>query len=294
MRVLVFGADGFIGSNVCAELDKNHEVFRAIGNSGKTGQNIEKVDLTDTSSIYKVISEFKPQAIINCAGIVGSGSNVDLNITFTKNIIEQASLAGGVEKVVISGSAGEYGRVNPNDNPVNENLTLKADAGYGLSKVLEERTAIELRDKTNIDVIVLRIFNPIGLNMANRFLLTNLMAQIEEVKAGTKQVIELSRLDAKRDYVAVYDIATAFKSVIENKLNYFIYNVGSGISTTNGELLQLLIKNSKVDTSLFSVKETSEIPEPIVANMADISRITKDTGWKLTVKIEDLIKEIYL
>jgi nucleoside-diphosphate-sugar epimerase len=292
VRVLVFGADGFIGRNVCVELEHYHSVFKAI-NGGIENKQTVIVDLTKPIDVFNAISKVKPQAIVNCAGIVSAGMDVGLNQVFSKNIIEQAALVGGVERIIVSGSAGEYGFVGADDNPVNEELALRADSGYGLSKLLEEKTALEAAKKNKINVIILRIFNPIGLNMANRFLLTNLMGQIEEIKSGQRNQIELSRLDSKRDYIAVTDIASAFGAILNNKLSYNIYNVGSGVSTTNGELLNMVIESSGLDPKSIIIKETSTSPEPLVANMADTTRISTDTGWAPKVKVADLVREIY-
>lgn len=290
MKILVFGADGFIGRNVCDELEKAHEIIRVVREVSLDAKAVA-ADLLVPNDIKYVINKYRPEVVINCAGVVGGGADVEQNVQFTKNILEQASAVGGVKKVIISGSAGEYGKVDPKNIPVNEEVPLNADFGYGLSKVKEEQLALELGEEHGINVIVFRIFNPIGENMANKFLLTNLLQQINEFKSGRGSEVRLSRLDAKRDYISVRDIARAFKVIAEGKPRHHVYNVGSGSSITNGELLELIIQSSKLK-SRPEIIETSELPEPLVAVQADIGRISGEFGWHPSDRIDNLIKEI--
>lgn len=290
MRILVFGADGFIGSNVCDELEKTHEVTRVVRDAFLDAKTAA-ADLLVPNDIRAILEKYRPEVVVNCAGVVGGGADVEQNVQFTKNILEQASAIGGVKKVMISGSAGEYGRVDPKNIPVSEGAPLKADSGYSLSKLKEEQYALEFGKKNGINVIVFRIFNPIGKDMANKFLLTNLLQQINECKSGKSNQIKLSRLDAKRDYISVKDIAVAYRMVIEGKPKHHVYNVGSGSSIANGELLELIIQSSKLSPRP-EIIETSESPEPLVAVQANIKRISDEFGWHPSDNVDNLIGEI--
>jgi GDP-4-dehydro-6-deoxy-D-mannose reductase len=291
MKVLVFGSDGFIGRNVCLALEDNHEVVKAVQYAADRDGNRVQVDLIDQTSISDALNKVKPEVIVNCAGIVGTGNDTDLNIQFTKNILEQVAQTSGIKEVIICGSAGEYGLVSPENIPVSEGAPLNANSGYGLSKLNEEHFAIDYGEKHNIKVVVLRIFNPIGREMADKFLLMKLMAQVHELKAGKRDSVELTRLDSKRDYISIKDVASAFKAVVDGNPKNSVYNVGSGTSTTNGELLELILKNSKLDNEP-QIKETSNEVEPLVAIQADITRISDEFGWRPVHPIGEVIREI--
>ncbi|HUC96069.1 MAG TPA: NAD(P)-dependent oxidoreductase [Candidatus Saccharimonadales bacterium] len=291
MKVLVFGADGFIGRNVCLALGKEHEVIKAVQYAASSDKNTIQADLLNQDSIRYALKKVKPETIVNCAGIVGTGGNMDLNVQFTKNILEQAAQTDVVKKVIICGSAGEYGQVSPENIPVSEDAPLNANSGYGLSKLNEERFAIDYGQKHNIQVVVLRIFNPIGKEMAEKFLLMKLLSQVKDFNAGERDSIELTRLDSKRDYVSIKDVASAFKSIVGGNPRNGVYNVGSGTSTTNGELLELILKNSKLDNKP-QIKETSNEAEPLVAIQADITRISNEFGWRPVHPIDEVIREI--
>lgn len=290
MKILLFGASGFIGKAIRKNLSSDHEVIAAV-RSLSPADNEETVDLLDKNNVADVINRIQPDAIINSAGIVDPGADTMQNVEFTRNILE-AVLASDVQikRIIISGSAGEYGRIQDGELPVDELTPLRADAGYGLAKKQEEQTALEFRDK-GLPVVVARIFNPIGVGMAEKFLVSRIKKQIDEYIAGDRKTLEISRKDSERDYIAVEDIATAVRALIEGNPTHGVYNIGSGVSMSNGELLQLMVSSSKIEDDP-EIVETSAEPEPLVASQADIARIQQEFHWEPHYRIADIVEEI--
>ncbi len=292
MKVLILGAEGFVGRHVKQQLLANHKIISAIRDENASG-NDYFVDLESKESIVDSLIKTHPEVIINCAGIVENSERARLNVVFSTNLMEAVHQSGikKPEKIIISGSAAEYGVVSPGNIPVNENVSLNANAGYGLSKVQEETTCLRLGDKYGLKVVVARIFNPIGAGMHSRFLIPKIIEQIREIEQGTRLAIEVNRLDSRRDYVSVKDIGLAIKTLVENNPKESVYNIGSGKSTSNGELVKLLIDFSKLKDKP-PVTESSKQEEPLVAIEADISRIKDEFGWIPSYTIEDTLKEI--
>ncbi len=289
MKVLVLGADGFIGQNVARVLEVSHQVYRATRNP-QTDNNTY-IDLLKPETISAALELVKPDAIIQCAGIVDNSDAADQNVTFTNNLLEQIIASGQRPNIIISGSAGEFGNVAPEDIPVKETAPLNASSMYALAKKKEIELALKIRNSHSLAITIARIFNPIGIGMGEKFLISRILLQLSEIQSGKRASIEVNRLDAKRDYVDVRDIGTAIKYLIENDPQHDVYNIGSGISTTNGDLVDLIIKNSNLEFSP-NIVETSEQPEQLVAIQADISRIQHEFGWSPSVTLEDTVKEI--
>ncbi len=291
MRVLIIGANGFIGSNVASLLSESHEVYRA-GRFERPTKDQFNLDLLDYDNILHLLTKLQPEAIINCAGIVENSDRAKLNVQFTKNllyaVIESKLM---VKRIIISGSAAEYGYVDKKNIPVNENTPLNANTGYGLSKKMEELAAIEISNKNSLPATIARIFNPIGAGMHMRFLIPSLMNQINDIKEGKRNDIEVSRLDALRDYINVKDIASAFQVLVENEPKYSTYNIGSGVSTSNWQLIEILVKEFDLNTEP-ELKETSTEQEKLVAVQADIARISNEFKWKPVFTVDETIKEI--
>jgi nucleoside-diphosphate-sugar epimerase len=290
MKVLLLGADGFIGSKVRQVLAADHEVHGS-SRDGR-GDNTVKIDLLNRHTIAEALKEIRPEVIINCAGVVEDSKEAEKNFLFTSNLLV-AALASSLsfKSIFISGSAAEYGVVDKSSIPVTEDVPLNANSGYGLSKLKESTKALEYRYKHNLPVIVGRIFNPIGAGMHPKFIIPGIMRQIDEIQGGKKDVIEVSRLDSKRDYIAVSDIAEAIKVLIEAKPKHSVYNIGSGKTTSNKELIDLVLENSNLSEEPKLV-ETSDQPEPLIAIQADITRITNEFDWRPTSTIEQTIREI--
>jgi len=127
--------------------------------------------------------------------------------------------------------------------------------------------------------------------MHPRLLLPSLIRQAAECTKGARTSIEVSRLDARRDFVAVTDVASAIKCLIEGEPEYPIYNVGSGVATSNAQLVELIIENSKLKDKP-KVVQTSGEPERPAASQADVSRLKNEFGWQPKTALSDVIKDI--
>ncbi len=286
MTIAVFGSSGFIGRAVVSELElAGYKVLTGI-NPG----NSERIDLLDKQAIVEYLGHYSPEVVINCAGLVGADVEYDNNTRFTENILAGVKLAGvAVKRVIITGSAGEYGQVSK--VPVSEDAPLNATNAYALSKVREELVALRVGKEMNVQVVVARVFNPLGPGMQQKFLIPKLLDQINDVQTGKADRIEISRLDSRRDYIAVSDIAVAYRLLIEGEPKHAVYNIGSGIASTNAEIVDLLLKNSKLSERP-KIIETSDLPESLIACQADISRIHDEFGWKPVKNLELIVKEI--
>lgn len=288
MKILILGADGFIGTAVNDALAVEHDV---IGSS-KEPSSPYYADLADKASVHSLLKKVSPDAIINCAGVVDKNGDTNLNAVFTGNLIEAANeLELQLRRIIVLGSASEYGNVDPKNLPVDESAPLNANTGYGLSKLKETRLALELGKKYGLPVLVARIFNPVGRGMHPKFIIPSLLRQTQAIQSGERRIIEVNRLDSKRDYVHIKDVAAAIKTLIENNPKERVYNIGSGQSTTNGELVELIVQNSKLEDRP-GVSEISAAAEPLVASQADISRIKNELGWTPRHSLEEAIKDI--
>jgi nucleoside-diphosphate-sugar epimerase len=292
MKILLLGANGFLGAQVKSRLAWQHEVFSGQLEEGGDDHTCH-VNLLDQSTIANAILEVKPDAIVNCAGIVENTEKAALNVTFTSNLLEAAVRSGlSFKRIIVTGSAGEYGVVKPKELPVSEDIPLRADSHYGLSKIEEEQIALKYREQHGLPVVIARVFNPIGSGMHPRMLIPGIIRQIHEIEAGERATIEVSRLDAKRDYIGVKDVASAYAALINGHPAHPVYNIGSGQSTSNQELIEFMLKDSKLKDRPKLV-ETSDHEEPLYAIQADITRIQGELGWKPEHTIAETVKEIF-
>jgi nucleoside-diphosphate-sugar epimerase len=292
MRVLITGGEGFIGSAVTEELSHEHEVITTWFGGG-LGQPDHQLDLTQLARVRETLARLTPEVIINCAGVVTNDANAKLNELFTSNILRAVDDIGlNMTRVVIMGSASEYGEVKPNELPVAEDTPLRATSLYGISKLSETTFARTFAIEHNIPLVVARIFNPVGLRMPPRLLIPTLQRQAQEIKSGKRFNLEVSRLDSERDYIDVRDVATAIRMILLSTPSYDTYNVGSGKATSTSQLVSMVLRSAGLDATTH-VTETRAEKEPTVASRADISRIQSDLGWAPGYSLLEIIKEIF-
>ncbi len=291
MKILLFGSGGFIGKSVSEVLRASgHEVVDTYRDAGeRPGYS---VDLLDTEAVGDVLEKVQPEVVVNCAGIVQNNEAAEANPRHTDNIISQVLARHiSLRRLVVLGSAAEYGVVEPDEIPVNEDVPLRAIAPYGRSKADEVAIALKHRSESGLPIVVARVFNPLGKGMPERQLVPRLLGQIDEIRQGDRTEIEISRIDAERDYVDVRDLAGAVALLATGTPQHAIYNIGSGKKTTNGELVRLLVEQSSL-SPMPPIKETSEQPEPRFAPQADITRMTTDFGWQPETPLEITVKDI--
>ncbi|MEO5950650.1 MAG: NAD(P)-dependent oxidoreductase [Candidatus Saccharimonadales bacterium] len=285
MRVLVFGSSGFVGRYVTESLkDSGHEAI----DSNMDG----RVDLIDEKQVLLCILRYQPEVVISCAGIIENSPKAYQNIIFSTNIIKAASNKGlDIRRIIITGSAAEYGTVASYDEAVSESHSLSATSDYGKSKIEETKQALEYAKVHNLDCVVVRLFNPIGRGMGEKFLITRIMSQLEQLALHERDEIEIGRLDSCRDYIDIRDVAHAITLLAEVKTTGKVYNIGSGRPTSNRQVVDQLIDTCKVSPQP-SIRETMSEPEPIYASKADIETLHKDTGWSPKYSLSETIKEI--
>jgi GDP-4-dehydro-6-deoxy-D-mannose reductase len=292
MKVFIIGANGFMGRHLVEYFEKaKYQVFR-VSRRPTDGTNEIFVDLLDPKTIHKALKRTKPDFIINCGGIIGSREEVKQNPTMTLNLLNEITLSGiKLRRIIILGSAAEYGAVPTGSIPVKETTALKPTSLYGESKKEEVEKAIEYAENHNLPLVVARIFNPIGTGMNPNQLIPGIINQAKKLDDLGSGSITISRLDSLRDYININDVARAIERLCKDNPKYTIYNIGSGKSTSNEEIVLATLSFMGI-TKKPSIVETSSEKEHHVASKADITRIKNEFGWAPHFTVKDTIKGI--
>lgn len=128
--------------------------------------------------------------------------------------------------------------------------------------------------------------------MNERFLISVILKQITELTQGIRASLEVSRLDSRRDYIDIRDVASAILALLKtDKLTHHAYNVGSGNDYSNELLIKHIIEEFRI-AEMPKMIELQNTPEAPVASKADITRITTETGWRPKYSLHETIKEI--
>jgi UDP-glucose 4-epimerase len=245
-KVLITGANGFIGSNLCQFLfSKNYDVLACLkkqSTSFPKNCKIYEVTLPDIQ-LEKILSEEKPEFLVHCAG----GSSVEKSIKdphndFIQNVVVTKSLLDAVKKhsihtkIIFLSSAAVYG--NPITMPIDEGTPTNPISPYGRNKLSAELLCQEYYDNHRIPVTILRIFSAYGPNLKKQILWDIYQ------KTLTDTTISLFGTgEETRDFIYIDDIAKTIEKI------FFIsdfscnkYNIATGNQIKIRDLVTMMLK----------------------------------------------------
>ena len=133
--------------------------------------------------------------------------------------------------MLVVGSAEEYGKITPEDLPVDEETPLRPVTPYGVSKVAQDYLGLQYYLSYGVAAVRVRSFNHIGPRQREGFVAADFAKQIAEIEAGCRppQVV-VGDLSAGRDFSDVRDVASAYHLALTRGEPGEVYNIGSGNS----------------------------------------------------------------
>lgn len=254
MKVLVTGADGFIGSHLTELLVKQGYDVRAfvLYNSFNTWgwldhcdpavKNKFEVFAGDIRDPHGVKTAMKGcDAVLHLAALIAipysyhsPDTYVDTNVKGTLNIV-QAARELGVQKVVHTSTSEVYGTAR--FVPITEEHPLQGQSPYSASKIGADQMALSFYSAFNTPVAVLRPFNTYGPRQSARAVIPTIISQI----ASGQTTIKLGALTPTRDFSFVEDTARGFMKAMETEAtNGTVTNIGSGFEISVHDTAKLI------------------------------------------------------
>jgi len=282
MTVLVTGASGGFGSVFLPLLRaRYHEPVIGTGRSNKFFDNYIKCDFSDGVAIRSLIKSIRPNFIFHLAGSFTGEFECDLKINAlsARYIFESIISENLKTRVVIFGSAAEYGAVLPSDNPIPESFLGQPVSEYGQTKAFQTDLARYYARTKNVDVVVARVFNLATPGLSPRLFHGRAESMILSYKRGEIQRLEFGNLEAERDYIALDKAVAQILAIAEHGITGEIYNVGSGFpQKIRSILMGMLIKEGVpdvdvVESKLEVIKEKGFDVPVIYADMAKTLRL---------------------
>lgn len=270
-KILLTGANGFIGKNIREILNNEYEIIEVTRGSKYDINKLESLLEIDNIDIviHTAAKTFVPESFNSPYAFY------KFNISSTLNIAEYCRIKK-VKKLIYLNS---YTYGTPKYLPIDEQHPVSFHSPYNRSKYIAEELLFNYLSGS-VDVISLRLFNTFGKYQNKEFLIPSILKQAMENK-----VITVKDLKPKRDFIYIKDIVSLIKCIIDTDNAQGIYNVGSGSSYSVEEIINIIIDVLDVNNNISS--ENIRRPDEVMDCVANIEKIKKVFGWQKQYSIYD-------
>lgn len=305
-KVLVTGADGFIGSHLVEKLideGKNVKAFVYYNSFNSWGwledlpkEKLKQIeifsgDIRDSNGVREAMKDINE--VYHLAALIGipfsyhsPDSYVDTNIKGTLNVLQSARNFD-LERVLITSTSEVYGTAKY--VPIDESHPFQGQSPYSATKIGADRLAESFYRSFDLPVSIVRPFNTYGPRQSSRAVIPTIITQL---LAGKKD-IKLGSLSPTRDFNYVKDTAKGFIEIAKSKkaIGQEI-NIATSREISIGDLANELINqinpNAKIICDEQRLRpEKSEVNRLLGSN----KKIRELTNWELEYTFEKGLEE---
>jgi len=250
-RVLVTGADGFIGSHLVERLQEEGADIRALCVYNSNGSHGWLDSLPDVSSVEPVLGDIRDSGFVNnvCRDIqivfhlaaliaipysyVAPRSYVETNVLGTLNVLD-AARNHGVDTIVNTSTSEVYG--TPDSVPITEAHAVKGQSPYSATKIAADKLCESYALSFGTPVVTLRPFNTYGPRQSRRAVIPTILAQLQSGQTA----VRLGSLLPQRDFTYATDTADGFVRMATAALAPgSTVHLGTGSCVSIGDLFAL-------------------------------------------------------
>ena len=308
MRALITGVCGFAGSHL-ADYLLTHTDLEVYGTDiVSNGANIAHIrddlelivgDMSDAEVASEILSKANADYVFHLAAqafVPLSWSNpwqtMENNIRSQLNILEILVGSGARPKVLVVGSADEYGMILPDELPVTEDTPLRPYSPYAVSKIAQDMLGYQYFVSHGLPIVRVRPFNHIGTRQSPAFVTSDFAKQIAEIEDRRREPrLFVGNLEAKRDFTDVRDMVRGYYLALERGEDGEVYNLGAERAYSIREALEALLEMSEAQIDV--VQDPSRMrPSDVPVVVSDCSKFRQRTGWRATVNLRESLKEI--
>ena len=295
MRVLVTGADGFIGSHLTEALVRNGYEVRAFvyynsfnswgwldhcDNDVKGQFEVFPGDIRDPHGVKEAMKGC--DAVLHLAALIAipfsyhsPDTYVDTNIKGTLNVL-QAARELGVRRVIHTSTSEVYGTAQ--FVPITEEHPLQGQSPYSATKIAADQLAYSFYSSFSLPVVTVRPFNTYGPRQSARAVIPTIITQI----ANGQRTIKLGAITPTRDFSHVHDTVAGFVAALKSDKGLGqVINLGSNFEISIKVTAQLIAECMNTTIEMSS-DEKRHRPENSEVNRlwADNSKAKELFDWQ--------------
>jgi len=295
MKILITGADGFIGSHLTEALVREgHDVkafvlynsFNSWGWLDKCADDIKgkfevfSGDVRDTNGVREAVKGC--DAVIHLAALIAipysyhsPETYIDTNIKGTLNIL-QAAREFNIHRLIHTSTSEVYGTAK--FVPITEEHPLQGQSPYSASKIGADQLANSFFTSFDLPVVTVRPFNTYGPRQSARAVIPTIITQI----ANGKNEIKLGAISPTRDFNYIKDTVDGFIAALNSKNGLGeVINLGSNYEVSIGETAEIIAEVMNAEIKIINDKQRLRPKESEVERLwADNSKAKDLFGWE--------------
>lgn len=303
-RILITGANGFVGQILCKALQQNgHHVIALVGNASssqpKHADQCLRCDIRDGQALDQAIAQAKPTHVVHLAAVTHVPTSFkEPLLTWETNVIGSVNLLQALRNhapdafVLFVSSSEVYGDAFKQGSALNESSPCHPLNPYAASKLAAEAAFNEYFRQGQPGVIV-RPFNHIGAQQSPEFVTASFARQIARIEAGQQPpVLEVGNLLAERDFLDVQDVCNAYVQLLALSDTDSEYprclNICSGQPRQIRNVLDMLLELGTQNVEIVEDPERMR-PSDIPRALGDNSLIQRTVGWTPNIDLRDTL-----
>jgi GDP-4-dehydro-6-deoxy-D-mannose reductase len=287
VRAFVTGARGFVGSHLVPRLEQRG--FEVVATD-------RELDVADALRVEDAVRRAKPDLLIHLAALSSVAASwrepeltYRVNFLGARAVLEAVARAAPRARLLLIGSADQYGSLAPGAAPLDEAAPLRPHSPYARTKTAADLLGAAWAQR-GLDVVRVRAFNHTGAGQSEEFVLSSFARQAVEIAMGRREPrLRVGNLDSVRDFLDVEDVVEAYQLLSETSVPAGVYNVASGLGVRIGDALDEILGLAGVQPSIESDPERMRPRDQLVG---DAARLRSACGWKPRVRFSETLARL--
>ncbi len=302
MKVLVTGAEGFIGSHLTELLlKKNYDVtalaqynsfndlgwLERISKEDNKRLNIISGDIRDPFFCHNLTKD--AEIVFHLAALIAipfsylaPESYFETNAKGTLNICDSC-VKNNVQRLIVTSTSEVYGTAEY--VPIDENHPLNAQSPYSASKIAADAISTSFFNSFDLPVTIARPFNTFGPRQSARAIIPNIISQI----LSDNEFLKVGDTSPTRDFTFVQDTCQAFLEIANSKKTIGeTINIGTNVEISINDLITLI---KDITGSNIQIKQEEKRKRPkkseVFRLVCDSTKLKKLTGFNPDTNLKD-------